>query len=76
MNISGSTLVLDTSLATLILNGDLWTRSKSMLVKFRSELKALIKQGHQLEELPLEDAELRRSLAAYKWMMEEVPKTS
>ena len=49
-------------------------RSKTTLVKFRSELKALIKQGHQLEELPLEDAELRRSIDAYKWMVEEIPR--
>jgi hypothetical protein len=34
----------------------------------------LIKQGYQLEELPLEDRELRRSIATYKWMMEEGPK--
>jgi hypothetical protein len=33
----------------------------------------LTKQGHQLEELPLEDKELRRSIAAYKWMVEEAP---
>jgi hypothetical protein len=34
----------------------------------------LTTQGHELEELLLEDKELRGSIAGYKWMVEEAQK--
>ena len=75
-NIKGTAkiLVLDYNIVSYVLNGELWLRSKSTLMKYRRKLQALFEAGHGLEALPLRDPELRRLIAVYRWVMEEVPK--
>ena len=57
---------LDTSVVSLILNGELWHRSPYDLIRARSYL-ARVCQDHSLEQAPDVDPELSRSLKAYRW---------
>lgn len=43
-------------------------------MNYRKELRTLSESGVKLEMLPTEDPELRRSVAVFKWVTEEVPK--
>ena len=64
------TLVLDNNIVSYVLNGELWLRSKSTLMKYRMELQALFEAGHGLETLPLRDPKIRRLMAVYRWVTE------
>ena len=63
-----ASMVLDTNVVVYALNGELWGRSHSTLIKHRRELKALLEAGVHLEMLPAEDEELRRSVAVHTWI--------
>lgn len=63
--------MLDTSVMTHLLNGELWQRAKSTLVE---HLKALVQAGIGIESLPIKDKDLKRSLAVYRRAVEDVPR--
>ena len=64
--VKAQTLLIDTSLATLILDGELWERSPTDLCMYRPELCTFLAQGSG-KDPHYKNVNLRRSLAAYSW---------
>ena len=67
-------MVLDTNVVVYALNGELWGRSRSTLIKHRRELKSLLEARVPLEMLPAEDEELKRAIAVHTWIRNIAPK--
>ena len=67
-------MVLDTNVVVYALNGELWRRSRSTLIKHRRELKFLLEAQIPLEMLPAEDEELKRAVAVHAWVKNIAPK--
>ena len=66
---STNVYLLDSSVATLILDGELWEREPYTLMGHRKELRLQIEQTKiSLRELEKKSGTLRRSLAAYRFM--------
>lgn len=61
--------VLDSSMASLILDGELWGRCPSSLVGHKVELQAALfgNEGRKLSELPQATGYLPRATNAYSW---------
>ena len=68
--------ILDTSVASLILDGELWERDPHCLMGHRKELLFLKsdKQCEDTQQLPTHSLVLRRSLNGYKWVKERLSK--
>ena len=57
---------LDTSVISLLLNGELWRRAPYNLMRARPNL-AVICQKYGLDKVPEHDTEVSRAISAYKW---------
>jgi hypothetical protein len=65
------TYLLDSSVATLILDGELWGREPYTLLGHRKELRLQLEQTRvSLQELENKSATLRRSLAAFRFVQQ------
>ena len=65
----GGTYMLDSSVATLILDGELWYREPYTLLGHRKELRLQLEHTNMsLRELEEKSGTLRRSLAAFHFM--------
>jgi hypothetical protein len=67
--------VLDSSVANLILDGEMWDRCPSSLVAYKVELQAALFGGEGGERRKLKDIVehtqyLPRAISAYRWAME------
>lgn len=63
------TYLLDSSVATLILDGELWVREPYTLLGHRKELWLQLEQTKiSLDQLEVRSTTLKRSLAAYRFM--------
>ena len=68
--------VLDTNLATFILDGELWARQPASLVRARQEIiMAYHLASSNLEMVPSHYEPLKRSIVAFQWFKESKPKT-
>ena len=66
---AGTKYLLDTSVASLILDGELWTRYPSALVNHKADVQAELFHGREprtLDGLPAK-VSLSRSINAWKW---------
>ena len=67
--------VVDTNLATFILDGELWGREPASLVKARPELLVAYRlASEELAKVPLFYEPLRRSNVALEWYQKEAPR--
>ena len=67
---AGTKYLLDTSVASLILDGELWTRYPSALVNHKADVQAKLFHGRKprtLDGLPAKVKSLSRSINAWKW---------
>ena len=64
---AGVRYLLDTNVATLILDGELWKRSPSTMMRYRPEFKAALQEATNYEDAPKHNSVLSRSVQAYKW---------
>ena len=63
-----SNFFLDTNVASLILDGELWNRSPSTLMGHRKELVPAWEMAqHHLQSVPKFNLELARSVSAFSW---------
>ena len=66
--------MVDTNLATFILDGELWGREPALLIRGRLEVLAAYWQAGEVIELVPFYEPLRRSTIALKWFQKETPK--
>ena len=65
--------VLDTSVASLILDGDLWERYPSVLLGYKADLQAALfhqeeeSKRRMLKDLPTYSPYLQRAISAHNW---------
>ena len=66
--------VMDTSVASLILDGELWSREPGLLVRYHKDLEASLL--HPDSKMVLRDLEqthtVKRSVSAWKWAQDVV----
>lgn len=68
--------ILDTNIATFILDGELWMREPAVLMRARPELNVCWKQARgDLATVPSFYEPLRRSVMAFEWFRESKPVT-
>ena len=66
--------VIDTNLATLVLDGELWSREPATLMRARPELLVAYWQAKEdLERVTFFYEPLRRSKVAAEWLKRETP---
>ena len=67
--------LLDTCVATLILNGELWDRSPATLMSSRVDMYAAWRLSNEdLKTAPDHHLELNKSIKAYRWVVERQEK--
>ena len=64
---SGMMYMLDTNIATLILDGELWNRSPSTMMSYRPEFFAAVQEATNYQDAYKYNSVLSRSIQAYKW---------
>ena len=67
--------VLDTNLASFILDRELWARKPASLMRARQEITAYHLASSNLEMVPSHYEPLKRSIVAFQWFKESKPKT-
>ena len=67
--------VLDTNLASFILDGELWARQPASLMRARQEIiTAYNLASSNIEMVPSHYEPLKRSIVAFQWFKESKPK--
>ena len=64
--------VIDTNLASFVLDGELWSREPASLMRARPELLAAYRE--EPEKVPLFCEPLRRSNVAVEWLKRDTPR--